>query len=309
MSNRLTRRQLLAAAGSAAAAAALSPRALAQQAQPKPEWKLSLNSSSIRQANVTEKVQIAAQAGYQAIELWSDELARHAEEGGSLKELGQRIADLGLEVPDVIGLWNWLPENREALPQALEGVKPRIEQAAQVGSKHIAAVPTPDRDNVDLLWGAECYRRLMEVGDQYKITVAIEFVGFLRGIHRLGQAAMMAVESGRPDACIVADTFHLYRGGSDFQGVKLLSRHALAVFHWNDVPAQPPREQLGDEHRIYPGDGILPLTQLLRDLRDIGFYGPLSLELFNRGYWQQPALEVARTGLGKMRQLIAASEA
>ncbi|MFQ6130886.1 MAG: sugar phosphate isomerase/epimerase family protein [Armatimonadota bacterium] len=307
MSYRLTRRQLLAAAGSAGAATALSPVAWSQPEER--EWKLCLNTSTIRPAGLTEKVDIVAQAGYQGIELWSNDLAKHVEEGGSLEDLAKRIADLGLEVPNVIGLWGWLPEDREALPQALERARPRIEQAAEAGSKHIAAVPTPDREDLDLMWAAECYGRLMEVGDEFGITVAVEFVGFVKGVNRLGKAALIAMESGRRDACIVADTFHMYRGGSDFEGVKLLNGEALAVFHWNDAPAEPPREEQRDQHRVYPGDGILPLVQLLRDLRDIGFHGPLSLELFNRDYWQQPLLEVARTGIRKMRELIAASEA
>jgi sugar phosphate isomerase/epimerase len=58
---------------------------------------------------------------------------------------------------------------------------------------------------------------------------------------------------------------------------------------------------------VYPGDGVLPLAQLLRDLSDIGYRGPLSLELFNRDYWKQDMLAVARTGIEKMRQVIAAS--
>jgi sugar phosphate isomerase/epimerase len=69
----------------------------------------------------------------------------------------------------------------------------------------------------------------------------------------------------------------------------------------NDYPAQPARAELTDAHRVYPGDGVAPLPQLLREMRQAGFRGVLSLELFNRDYWKQDALQVARTGLEKMR--------
>ena len=69
----------------------------------------------------------------------------------------------------------------------------------------------------------------------------------------------------------------------------------------NDYPADPPRAEIKDEHRVYPGDGIAPLADLVRDPRPIGFRGFFSLELFNRGYWQQDPRTVARTGLEKMR--------
>ena len=78
----------------------------------------------------------------------------------------------------------------------------------------------------------------------------------------------------------------------------------MEVFHVNDYPASPPRETITDADRVYPGDGVAPLDRLFQDLRAAGFRGTLSLELFNRGYWQQDALLVARTGLEKMRAAV-----
>ena len=46
------------------------------------------------------------------------------------------------------------------------------------------------------------------------------------------------------------------------------------------------------------------VKETLRNLRDGGFRGFLSLELFNRDYWMQDALAVARTGLEKLRAFI-----
>jgi sugar phosphate isomerase/epimerase len=60
----------------------------------------------------------------------------------------------------------------------------------------------------------------------------------------------------------------------------------------------------GDKHRIYPGDGILPLVILLKDLKSINYRGPLSLELFNRDHWKQDPAQVAKTGLQKILDLI-----
>jgi sugar phosphate isomerase/epimerase len=106
---------------------------------------------------------------------------------------------------------------------------------------------------------------------------------------------------------VLADVYHLHKGGSGFGGVRLLSGAALQVFHMNDYPAKPPRGTITDAHRVYPGDGVAPLRQVLRDLRALGFRGVLSLELFNREYWKQDALTVARTGLEKMRAVVRAS--
>ena len=110
----------------------------------------------------------------------------------------------------------------------------------------------------------------------------------------------MALEADHPSACILPDVYHLHRGGSGLGGVKLLAPRAIHVFHFNDYPADPPREKLNDADRVYPGDGVAPLAALLQDLADGGFRVMLSLELFNREYWSQDPLTVARTGFDKM---------
>ena len=82
---------------------------------------------------------------------------------------------------------------------------------------------------------------------------------------------------------------------------------ALPVLHINDYPDLPAREQIDDSHRVYPGDGTAPLARILRDLRETGFRGVISLELFNRDYWKQDAATVLRTGLTRMRTVVRAS--
>jgi sugar phosphate isomerase/epimerase len=132
----------------------------------------------------------------------------------------------------------------------------------------------------------------------------VELWGGSKTLSRLGEAALVAIESGHPRACILADVYHLYKGGSNIQGLSLLDGSAIHVFHMNDYPAKPPRASITDADRVYPGDGIAPLADLVRILPAIGFRGYFSLELFNRDYWQQDARTVARTGLEKMRAVV-----
>ena len=154
---------------------------------------------------------------------------------------------------------------------------------------------------MELLKVAERYRALLEMGRQAGIVPQLELWGRSKTISRMGEVAFVLVEVAHPDACTILDVFHVYRGGSDFAGLRMFNGDALHVFHMNDYPADPPREKATDADRIYPGDGAAPFAQILRDLRAIGFRGFLSLELFNRKYYQQDPLVVARTGLEKMK--------
>ncbi len=78
----------------------------------------------------------------------------------------------------------------------------------------------------------------------------------------------------------------------------------MHVFHINDYPAEPPREKISDQYRVFPGEGVAPTSDILRYLHEAGFRGFLSLELFNPRYFKQDPLEVARIGLEKMKAAV-----
>jgi sugar phosphate isomerase/epimerase len=267
-----------------------------------------LNTSTLQgqKLDLVELVEIAAKAGYQAIEPWVRELDEYVQKGGDLKALGQRIQDRGLIVPSAIAFFEWIVDDDARRQKALEDARRDMDLVRKIGGTRIAAPPAGATKQADLnlLKAAERYRALFELGEKMGVIPQVELWGFSQTLSRLGEAVLVAIESGHPQACVLADVYHLYKGGSHPQGLRLLSGTAMHVMHFNDYPADPPRSTMTDAQRIYPGDGIAPLKQILRDLRHIGFRGMLSLELFNRDYWKQDAVTVARTGLEKMRAVV-----
>ena len=133
----------------------------------------------------------------------------------------------------------------------------------------------------------------------------LELWGPSATLSKLSEALFVAAEAHHPQACLLLDVYHLYKGGSGHSGLKLVSGDVLPCLHFNDYEASPPRESIRDSDRIYPGDGIAPLTQIIRDLTANGFNGYLSLELFNQSYWKEEAAAVARIGLKKMKDAVA----
>jgi 2-keto-myo-inositol isomerase len=267
-----------------------------------------LNTSTIQPASLRDKIRIAGETGYQAIELWIDDLSAHEARGGKLSEVAQWLKDDGVQAASVIALFNWMDSKEGGEKDAaFADCRRRMEQAAAVGAPIIVASPVPDSDELDVPRAAARYRELLEMGQRIGITPAMEFLGFFHNCHRLDQALLVARAAEHPSACVVLDPFHLYRGGSSFSEVADLNMAEVAICHFNDAPAAPPRAEQKDEHRVYPGDGILPLAAMLRTLRERGYHGALSLELFNRSYWAQDPTEVARTGLAKTEQVLAAS--
>jgi 2-keto-myo-inositol isomerase len=314
MDSGLSRRELLTTAGLACSAAWAGnlPQAGAQPAlAEKKPFRFSLNTSTIREQKVgiVREAEIAAQAGYDVIEPWMGTLDEYVKGGGSLKDLGKRIADLGLTVESAIGFAQWIVNDDEVRKNGLEQARRDMDTLVQIGGKRIAAPPVGahDKPGPDLATAALRYRTLLELGDQIGIVPEAEVWGFSKTLSRLAETVYVAVASGHPKACVLPDVYHLFKGDSGFQTLKLLSGVGVQVFHLNDYPGDVSREAIKDSHRVYPGDGVAPLVPMLRDLRLAGFRGVLSLELFNPDYWKQDPLVVARTGLGKMQEVVAKS--
>jgi sugar phosphate isomerase/epimerase len=133
----------------------------------------------------------------------------------------------------------------------------------------------------------------------------LEFWGSSPVFYHFGQALMAVAVAQDPDVKILPDVYHLFRGGSGFNCLKMVDGSLIDVIHINDYPATVPREQQTDSHRVYPGDGAAPFKQIITDLTNMGGTKVLSLELFNQEYWKKDPLTVAKTGLEKMKQVIA----
>ena len=307
----LSRRRLLGAAGLAvaASAAANSAAEASPLAKAASELKYCLNMSTIRgqKLPLPQQVKIAAEAGYEAIEPWMGELDDYVKAGGSLPDLKKQIHDAGLTVESAIGFAQWITDDDAQRKAGLEQARRDMDLIRAIGGKRIAAPPTgaTDNKNLNLFQAAQRYRALLEIGDSLGVIPQVEVWGFSQSLSKLGETTLVALEAKHPHACILPDIYHLYKGGSDFGGLRLLSGQAIQVFHMNDYPANPPRATINDAARVYPGDGVAPITDILRDLLTAGFRGVLSLELFNPEYWKQDALLVARTGLEKMKAAVA----
>jgi len=267
-----------------------------------------LNTSTIggQKLSLIDELKLTAAAGYNGIEPWVRELDAYADGGGSLEDLGKRAADLGLAIENLIGFFEWVVDDEARRAKALDEARRNMDIARRVGCPRLAAPPmgATDAADLDLNAAAERYRALLEIGEEYGVTPVLEFWGHSKSLCRLGEALFVAAQCGRRDACILADVFHMYKGGSPYEGLRLVGADTIALLHVNDFPRRPPRAEITDAARVYPGDGVAPLHVILRDLQRAGFHGPLSLELFNETYWKQDARVVAETGLRKMREVV-----
>ncbi|MFK5921965.1 MAG: sugar phosphate isomerase/epimerase family protein [Verrucomicrobiota bacterium] len=306
----LGRRDLLLSAGAIVGGLACAT-APSLQAQKKPSTKpftYCLNTSTIRGQELTieEEIDVAAKAGYDAIEPWFRKINPYIEKGGSLKDLRKRIDDHGLQVPSSIGFAKWIVDDDKVRAAGLEEAKRDMDTIAQLGGTRLAAPPVgaTKEAGLDLHRAGERYRALLELGDKMGIVPQVEVWGFSKNLYRLCDSASVAIAADHPKACVLSDVYHLYKGGSAFEGLRQLGPQCLQVIHMNDYP-DIPRNKIGDADRVFTGDGIAPLGQVFDIFSAVGAHPVLSLELFNRDYWKMDAYKCAKMGLDKLKASVA----
>ncbi len=256
-------------------------------------FRAAMNAITIKQAPLLEKIRIVGEAGYQGIGLWADELERLRAEDGSLEAVLNALWETGLQVVEIcaVGGWMWVPEEKR------EEVFARCEKAfrlaEEMGCEVVIACAGDGEGEMEQ--AIQDYAALCDLGGRYGVTPALEFIGPLQRVKDVASAWEVVKAVERPNAALLLDTFHFYRGGSRLEDLAQVPGDKVALVHINDVKDLP-REQLTDGHRVMPGEGILPLQQMLSLLDKQWYYGYLSLELFNEQFWGQPAAQVAQRG-------------
>lgn len=315
---KVTRRNLLTALPAALATTTVLNHLVISQAAdeastpdvtpPKEPFRYCLNTATIRgqEVGIVREVEIAAEAGYHAIEPWIGGIEKYVKDGGVLADLKKKISDSGLQVVSAIGFANWIVDDKDARAKGLEQARRDMDLLVQIGGQRIAAPPAGATNealtNLNVI--AERYRTLCDLGHNIGIVPQLEVWGFSKTLSRLAETMYVVIESRHPDACALPDVYHLHKGGSGMEGLRVLSGQGIHVFHVNDYPATPDREKINDADRIYPGDGVAPNDWIYQTLYQNGFRGFVSLELFNREYWKQDPLAVAKTGLQKTKETI-----
>ena len=275
--------------------------------------RFALNMSTIRgqELPIDKQIEVAAKAGYDGIEPWIRDLEDYVKGGGNLDDLRKRIADAGMTVDSAIGFAKWIVDDDAERQAGLEQARADMKLVKAIGGSRIAAPPVganrpggPQPAMPDI---ADRYRKLLEIGAEEGVIPQLELWGPSATLSKLSELAYVAAGAGHPDACVLPDFYHIYKGGNDFAGLGMIEASRIHCFHMNDYPANPPIAEIGDKHRVFPGDGICPLPTIIRQLIDNGFAGTFSLELFNPEYWKRDALEVAVEGLQKSKAVVQAA--
>jgi 2-keto-myo-inositol isomerase len=262
--------------------------------------RLALNGATIMRSPLADDLEIAAEAGFTALEVWAGKLDAYLRER-SLEELGGRMQALGVQPWCINSIEDITPRDAAGRAESIAQLGRTAAIARAIGAPSIVVVPGPAPagfGRADAIADAvEVLRMMSDVAGD--VGLAFEFLGKPGcSVPTLDMAIEIVATVDRPNVGMVIDTFHFYAGGSRMEDLARVPVEKLFVVHLNGCEDRP-RGELTDAHRLFPGEGVIPIEGILHALRARGFDGTMSVEIFRPEYWERGPLDVAREARAK----------
>jgi sugar phosphate isomerase/epimerase len=136
-----------------------------------------------------------------------------------------------------------------------------------------------------------------------KLRLALEFLGPLHFrtaqpnefIWRMDEALEFAKECG-PNVGLLLDVWHWHHSGATTADILAAGTARVFHVHLSDCPKLP-ADQVRDNQRVLPGEGVIDLAGFFQALKNIGYHDGVSPEPIGRIPKEMSAEEGARLGL------------
>jgi 2-keto-myo-inositol isomerase len=188
--------------------------------------------------------------------------------------------------------------DESGLNDILDEFKKMMDVAKKIGAQYVVAVPLVTEEKIlkkDIK--ASCVvvlQQLSDIAEPYGIKIALEFIGHPQcTVNTFGQASDIIETVDRENVGLVLDCFHFHAMGSNIEDLKNSEISKVFILHIDDTEDFP-IGFLTDEDRVWPGLGVIDLDSILSTLKEKGYTGAVSVELFRPEYYKLDAEEAIK---------------
>jgi 2-keto-myo-inositol isomerase len=235
--------------------------------------------------DVKKDIELVKNSGFEGYELWVEKLTSYLPRG-SKEELRKLVKQAGIKVPAFcfvgdfpdMGVHTAEPETARQIFEVLSEI------GCDVGIYVVDPYEGLSREEAMEKAGAKL-QRVADIGKDYGMKLAIEFIYTLSYLHSLADAIELMERSNRDNVGISLDTFHFYMGGSKLEDVARIPRGKLYGVHANSCPDLP-KDKMTDKDRVPPARGVLPYAEIIDACKAQGYDAHLSVEILHDDYWK-----------------------
>jgi 4-hydroxyphenylpyruvate dioxygenase len=255
-----------------------------------------------------EDVRAYADAAVGAMEVWLTKLETHLETH-SVADTHALLRERQMTLAAAAYQGGLLLSQGEARKAHFEHYRRRLELCQEFGIATLVVAADYSDTVSDTLDAVGLERVLVSLKQAaqwaagFNVRLALEFRGKASFCASLDTALALIAQCQEPNVGVCFDVFQYYTGPSKEEDLVLLTRDNLTHVQLCDL-AGTPRELAGDADRVLPGDGDFHLAPIIMRLRQIGYDGWVSLELFNPTLWKANPVQVAEIGITALRKLL-----
>lgn len=260
---------------------------------------------TVRSLPLAQQLEASFAAGCGALSITPYNYSRWLSEGLSTKDMLAMAADhdVHLSPLDPYSRWatHWRPDNLDPSQFPLsffdfdEDDFFRIADALEVDS--ISAIITCPKHQVSMAQLIEGFAKLCDRASDVGLRVDLEFIPFW-GLADLAGAWEVVRSADKRNSGIVFDFWHYFRGNPDAALLDTIPGDRISTVQITDADAflRPGRSMLDDNslHRVPPGEGGLPVVELLQQLDRIGGLNRVGPEIFSSAFDKLSAPEIGR---------------
>lgn len=272
--------------------------------------KTALNVATINQdLSFQDFVQVTGEAGYQGIELIAPEkLEAYSHEHGR-DEAARLLDGTGIELAHFfLGLP--MQAAGKQFADALETSADRCRLAVALGMDQVGVWLPPTTEQSVAPARADLAARLRDAAQlagDHDLQMTVEFIGTAREgtplVRTLADVLEVIEAAGEANLSTVVDLFHFWVGGSKMADLKVMPLELLGIIHIDDAP-HGDLERLVDADRVLPGEGVIPVVEMLRICAAKGYEDWVSLELFGEELRAMAPAKAAEMGLDSLERVM-----
>ncbi len=246
---------------------------------------------------LTDKLEAAASAGFDGVEIFENDLLTFDGTPADVRRMCEDL-DLAITIFQPFRDFEGMPEPQRS--RNLDRAERKFDTMQALGtdlilvcsSVHAAALPDPAR-------AAEDLRAMAGRAASRGLRVCYEALAWGRHVSRWRQAWDIVRQADHAALGLCLDSFHTLSLGDDLAGLAgAVPAEKLFFLQLADAPRLSMDVlSWSRHHRLFPGQGELPVAGFLKDLLAAGYAGPLSLEVFNDEFRAAPSRRIARDGL------------
>jgi len=278
--------------------------------------KIGIDALSIKQCGFEESFRIASEAGYSGIGLRYDRLREYLT-NHQLEDVIDLSRQYHLEFVEMAFLGEWMywggiplicirkreKSKKYNSEKLLKELRLFFEYCSKLNCKCIKAAASMEKEG-DLKEGAKDLAKLCDIAREYGVNIGLEFLGRAKQVKDIKISWEILRKANRTNAGILLDTFHFHQGGSMLADLEKIPVDKIFAVHFCDAKDLP-REKL-EQHkdRIFPGQGVIPLKEIIAVLKKKGYDGYFDLELFNEDYWKSDPRKIAKEGFESAQTIL-----